>query len=213
MAATGTATRPTEEKMAMVIRLIDTMKAAALFAVRRPKEAAIILLTALLAITFWRLKRERYHAQELAAKLEVLPSDTKQIITISKDHIITKWRDGPTKIEYRDRYLPPEGKVDVITKLDAPDRPPEVMIQDRGFTRRLGGGVVYAGEFLPLVDLKVGFWKHYSATVGVTPRFGGLGVSRHIDDLTPFGNLEILGMGGVDWSGDLRLGMGLRSNF
>ena len=30
---------------------------------------------------------------------------------------------------------------------------------------------------------------------------------------TPFGNLEILGMAGLDWSGKPRFGMGLRTNF
>ena len=212
MAATGTATRRMEKKMALAIRLLDALKAAALFAIRRPKDAAVILLALLLALTFWRLKRERGRAQELAAKIEGLPPDTKQVVTIYRDRVVTKWRDL-TKIEYRDRYLPPEGKVEVVTKVDHPDRPPEVVVKDRGFTRRLGGGIVYAGEFLPLIDLKVGYWRRYSATVGITPRFGGLGVSRHIDDVTPFGNLEFLGMGGVDWSGKPRLGLGFRINF
>lgn len=199
--------------MALAIRLLLVLKATATFAVRRPKEAAILLLAALLALTFWRLKRERGHAQELAAKLEGLPPDTKQVVTIYRDRVVTKMRDGPTKIEYRDRYLPPEGRVEIVTKIDQPDRPPEVVIKDRGFTRRLGGGVVYAGEILPLIDLKVGYWRRYSATVGVTPRFGGLGLSRHIDDFTPFGNLEFLGMWGVDWSSKSRLGLGFRINF
>lgn len=199
--------------MGIAIRLLGALKTAALFAVRWPKEAAILLLAALLALTFWRLNRERGHAQELATKLEGLPPDTKQAITIYRDRVVTKWRDGPTKIEYRDRYLPPEGHVEVVTKVGQPEKPPEVIIKDRGLTSRLGGGMVYAGEFLPLIDLKVGFWRRYSATLGITPRFGGMGVSRHVDDFTPFTNLEVVGLAGVDWSGDLRLGLGLRTNF
>jgi len=199
--------------MWILIRFGTVLKAIALFAVRRPKDAAIILLALLLAVLFWRFNRERSHAQELAAKIEGLPPNTKQVVTLYRDRVVMRWRDGPTKVEYRDRYLPPEGHVEIVTKVDEPEKPPEVVIKDRGFTRRLGGGVVYAGEFLPLIDLKVWYWHRYSATVGATPRFGGLGVSRHIDDFTPFGNLEFLGMGGLGWSGEPRLGIGLRTNF
>lgn len=199
--------------MGIAIRLLRATGQAASFAVRRPKEAAIILLAALLALTFWRLNRERGHARELATKLEGLPPNTKQVVTLYRDRVVTKWRDGPTRIEYRDRYLPPEGHVEVVTKVDQPDKPPEVVIKDRGFTRRLGGGVVYAGEPLPLIDLKWAYWRRYGLTVGLTPRFGGMGISRHIEDLTPFGNLEFLGMAGAEWSGGLRLGIGIRTNF
>lgn len=199
--------------MGIAIRMLKAIGAAAAFAVRRPKEAAILLLAALLALTFWRLNRERGHARELATKLEGLPPDTKQVVTLYRDRVVTKWRDGPTKIEYRDRYLPPEGHVEVVTKVDQPEKPPEVVIKDRGFTSRLGGGVVYAGEPLPLIDLKWAYWRRYSLTLGLTPRFGGVGVSRHIDDFTPFGNLEILSLAGPDWAGKLRVGFGVRCNF
>ena len=199
--------------MALAIRLLGALKTVALFSVRRPKEAAILLLAALLALTFWRFNRERGRSQELAAKIEGLPPDTKQMVTIYRDRVVTKLRDGPTKIEYRDRYLPPEGRVEVVTTVDQPEKPPEVVIRDRGFTGRLGGGIVYAGESLPLIDLKWAYWRRYSLTLGLTPRFGGVGVSRHMDDFTPFGNLEILGMAGPDWAGKPRFGIGLRTNF
>ncbi|MBI4375089.1 MAG: hypothetical protein HY549_01440 [Elusimicrobia bacterium] len=199
--------------MRLAIRLLGAIKAATLFAVRRPKEAAIILLAAFLALTFWRLKRERGHAQELAAKLEGLPSDTKQVVTIYRNRVITKWRDGPTRVEYRDRYLPPEGKIEVVTKTDKHQNSPEIIIKDRGVTSRIGGGIVYAGAPLPLLDLKYAYWRRYSLTIGVTPRFGGAGMSRHIDDFTPFSNLELVGLLGTDWSGKSRFGLGLRTNF
>lgn len=199
--------------MALAIRMLGALKAATLFSVRRPKEAAILLLAALLALTFWRFNREKNHARELATKLEGLPPDTKQVVTLYRDRVITKWRDGQTKIEYRDRYLPPEGTVEVITKVDQMEKPPEVVIKDRGFTSRLGGGVVYAGEPLPLIDLKWAYWRRYSLTLGLTPRFGGVGVSRHIEDFTPFQNLEILAMAGLDWGGGQRIAIGLRTNF
>jgi hypothetical protein len=199
--------------MGLAIRLLSAIKASALYAVRRPKEAAIIMLAALLALTFWRLDREKGHAAELATKLEGLPPDTKQVVTIHRDRVITKWRDGPTKVEYRARYLPPEGHVEVVTKVDQPDNPPEVVVKDRGITSRLGAGVIYSGEPLPMIDLKWAYWRRYSLTLGLTPAFGGLGISRHIDDFTPFGNLELVGFGGLDWRGGPRAGIGLRLSF
>jgi hypothetical protein len=100
-----------------------------------------------------------------------------------------------------------------VTKVDQPEKPPEVVIKDWGFTTRVGGGIVYSGKTLPLIDLKWFYWKRYSLTLGLTPEFGVLGVSRHIDDFTPFGNLEVLGMGGVGWAGEPRFGLGFRINF
>ena len=199
--------------MWIAIRLLTALKDAASFAVRRPKDALIIALAVLLAILGWRLNRERRRSQELAAKSVGLPADTKQMVTIYRDRVVTKWRDGPAKIEYRDRYLPPEGHVEVVTKVDQPDSPPEVIIKDRGLTARLGGGIIYAGEPLPLLDLKWAYWQRYSLTVGVTPRYGGVGISRHIDDFTPFNNLEVLGLGGLDWFGKPRFGLGVRTSF
>ena len=199
--------------MGLVIRALCVVKQAALFVVRRPKDAAIILMALFLAILFWRFNRERVRAQELTAKIEGLPPNTRQVVTIYRDRVVAKWRDGPTSVQYVDRYLPPEGRVEIVTKVDQPGKPPEVVIKDRGFTARLGGGVVYAGEVLPLVDLKVGYWRRYSATVGVTPQFGGFGFSRHLDDFTPFSNLELVGMGGLGWGGDARFGVGLRTIF
>ncbi|MCX5786041.1 MAG: hypothetical protein NTX59_10160 [Elusimicrobia bacterium] len=183
------------------------------FIIRRPQEAAIILLALMLAVLYWQLKRETGRAEQLTAKIEGLPPNTKQVVTIYRDRVVTKLRDGPTKIEYRDRYLPPEGHVEVVSKVDQPDKPPEVVVKDRGFTRRLGGGLVYSGKLLPLVDFKWAYWGRYSLTAGITPLFGGIGLSRHIDDFTPFQNLELQGLAGLGWGAKLRFGIGLRTNF
>lgn len=199
--------------MALAIRAWGVVKQAALFAVRRPKDAAIILLALLLTVLFWRIKHERMHAQELAAAIEGLPPNTKQVVTVYRDRVVTKWRDGPSKVQHVDRYLPPEGKVEIVTKEDEPQKPPKIIIKDRGLTARLGGGIVYAGKPLPMADLKWAYWRRYSLTLGVTPTFGGIGVSRHIDDISPFQNLEVVGFGGPDWHGSPQLGLGIRTNF
>ena len=199
--------------LTILAKLFEAVKAAGRWAAQRPKDAAITLLALLLALMLWRFNHERQKSGELAAKIAGLPPNVQQMVTVYRDHVVTKWRDGPAKIEYRDRYLPPEGDVEVVTKVDQPEKPPEVVIKDWGFTTRLGGGIVYSGKPLPLVDLKWAYWQRYSLTLGLTPQFGGLGLSRHIDDFRPFGNLEILGMTGMDWTGRIRLGLGLRTNF
>ncbi|MBI2069464.1 MAG: hypothetical protein HYT79_02600 [Elusimicrobia bacterium] len=199
--------------MRLAIKLASALKSAADFTIHRPKDAVIILLIFIIALTGWKLNREKNRVQELAAKIEGLPPDTKRVVTIYRDRIVTKWRTGPVKIEYRDRYLPPEGHIDVITKTDRPGELPEVVIKDRGFTRRIGGGFVYSDRFLPAVDLKWAFLRRYSSIIGITPSFSGLGISRHLDDVTPFQNLEILGIGGFAWDGNIRFGIGMRTNF
>jgi len=183
------------------------------FVIRRPHEAAIILLALLVAVLYWQLRRETGRSEQLTTKIEGLPPDTKQTVTIYRDRVVTKWRDGPTKIEYRDRYIPPEGHVEVVSKVDQPNTSPEVVVKDRGFTRRLGGGLVYSDKLLPLVDIKFVYWRRYSLTVGITPGFGGIGLSRHIEDFTPFQNLELQCIAGLGWDADLHFGIGLRTNF
>ena len=183
------------------------------FIIRRPQEAAIILLALMLAVLYWQLRRETGRAEQLTTKIEGLPPDTKQTVTIYRDRVVTKWRDGPTKVEYRDRYLPPEGHIKVVSKVDQPEKPPEVVVKDNGFTRRLGGGMIYSGRLLPLADFKWAYFRRYSLTAGITPQFGGSGFSRHIDDFTPFQNLEVQGIAGLGWDAKLRFGIGVRTNF
>jgi hypothetical protein len=132
----------------LVISILSGLKSIARFLFRYPKEAVIIFLSLLLIFMNWRLKVERSKPQELGAKTASLPSGTKEVVTVYRDRVITKWRDGPTKVEYQDRYLPPEGHVEVIAKENQPDQAPEVRITDHGFTFRPGGGMVYSERLL-----------------------------------------------------------------
>jgi len=193
--------------------LWGAVKAAALFIVRRPKDAAFVILALLFVFMFWRLRREQSYARELVAKTERLPPDTKQTVTVYRDRVVTKWRTGPVTVEYRQQYLPPEGHVEIVTKENEPDKPPGVKINDWGFTKRLGGGIVYSGRMLPEIDLKWFYWRRYSLTLGVTPQFGGIGLSRHVDDFTTFKNLELQGIAGLGWDASFCFVMGLRINF
>jgi hypothetical protein len=160
-----------------------------------------------------RLKAESRQSQEMPAKSEVLPPGVRQIVQVSYDHVIERWRDGPTKIKYRDRYLPPEGHVEVITKKDQANAEPQVEIKDRGFTFRPGGGMIFSEKLMLEADAKLAYWNRYSLLVGINSEFGGLGACRHVDDFTPFRNLEFFGLAGLSWRGELRLGIGVRSNF
>ncbi|MCX5784598.1 MAG: hypothetical protein NTX59_02820 [Elusimicrobia bacterium] len=200
--------------MAQAIKtLCGAVKAAALFIVRRPKDAAFVICGFLFVFILMELRHEQSHVRELTAKTEGLPPGTKEEVVVYRDRIIEKWRTGPAQVEYRERYLPPEGHVEIVTKENAPNKPPEVVVKDWGFAMRLGGGVVYSDRILPMLDLKWFYWKRYSLTVGITPKFGGLCLSRHIDDFTPFCNLEIFSIVGITWQGNRDVGMGVRINF
>ncbi|MFA6433741.1 MAG: hypothetical protein WCW52_03515 [Elusimicrobiales bacterium] len=200
--------------MAQAIKtLYGVVKTAALFLVRRPKDAAFVILAILFVFMFWRLRREQSHAQELATKTEGLPPDTKQTVTVYRDRIIEKWRTGPARVEYRERYLPPEGHIELVTKENASEKLPEIAVKDWGFTARLGGGMVYSGKVLPVIDLKWFYWRRYSMTTGISPKFIGIGISRHIDDFTPFRNIEIVGIAGATWTGSRQFSCGIRFNF
>ena len=200
--------------MAQAIKTLwGVVKAAALFIILRPKDAAFVILAILCVFMLWRLRRERSHALELIAKIEGLPPGINQAVTVYRDRVITKWRTGPSKVEYRERYLPPEGHVEIVTKENASDKPPEVVVKDWGFTARLGGGMVYSGKVLPVIDLKWFYWGRYSLTIGVTPQCVGIGISRHVDNFMPFENVEILGITGINWTGDPQFGCGMRFNF
>jgi len=201
------------KRVSPVIRILSGLKSIAGFLVRYPKEAAIILLSLLLIFMNWRLKMEQRKSQDLGAKAATLPPGTKEVVTVYRDRVITQWRDSPTKVEYRDRYLPPEGHVELIAKENQPNQAPEVRITDHGFTFRPGGGMVYSERLLLEADAKFAYWRRYGVLIGITQDFGGLGLSRHVDDFLPFHNLEVQGDAGLSWQGHLRLAIGLRTNF
>jgi hypothetical protein len=66
---------------------------------------------------------------------------------------------------------------------------------------------------MPEGDVKWFYFRRYSLLGAVSPEFGAAGISRHIDDFTPFANLEVTGLCGVSWHGDIRWGIGVRTNF
>ena len=91
------------------------------------------------------------------------------------------------------------------------EKPPIVIIKDKGLTSRFGGGFIitpgasfkftsrgrdFSLPIAPALDWKYGYWKRYSALVQISPLFIGPLFTRHIDDTTPrWMHIENLEMG------------------
>ncbi len=113
------------------------------------------------------------------------------------------------------------------------NKPPEVIVKNKGFTSRFGYGMTIGLDsstevdlgndrkldlpIMPMLDWKFVYWKRWSATVGVTPRDIGPGITRHIDDITPrklnMKNLELGIRPAIEFTGGRRLDVILRNNF
>ncbi|MBI4395898.1 MAG: hypothetical protein HY548_02300 [Elusimicrobia bacterium] len=184
------------------------IKASILFILRRPKDAFLILLALAVLFLAWRLKREK--TEEAAGPV---PADDKKIVTVQGDRVIVRRRKASGPVIQEERYLPAEGHMEVVEPEPGKGEGPQVVIRDRGMTAQFGGGLVYSGRVLPELDVKWFYWRRYSLAAGATPEFSGLALSRHIDDFTPFRNLEVAGMVGLDWHGKRRIGIGVRMNF
>jgi hypothetical protein len=120
-------------------------------------------------------------------------------------------------------YVPPEGSVTITTTTvivtpATPQHPAvtatvvSVKVKDWGTCKRLGIGLTYIGRILPQLDLKLVYWRRYSATAGVNTEYINIGVYRHVDDLIGFDNLEFGINGGIGFDGSRRAGMCLRLN-
>lgn len=190
--------------------IINLLKRIISFAYSKPKEMVILLLLLLLGLLFLRLSYEKVKNHELTAKIDGMPKDTKQIVTIQKSRVIVKWKESPTEVKYVEKYLPPEGKVEIITKENEPNKSPEVKIKDWGFTAKLGGGVVYSGKLEPLLDLKWFYWRRYGLTLGATRQGIGIGITRHVDDVLRFQNIEMICFASPN---DNKFTIGVRFNF
>lgn len=103
----------------------------------------------------------------------------------------------------------------------------------RGWTSRFGYGLsispgknieVPVGEndklslpLLPTLDWKFRYHDRWSALIQVNPSYGGLAITRHVDDFTPrwlhVENTEFGINGGPEWGGGWRAGLTTRTNF
>lgn len=189
-----------------------TLTDFALLLVKRAQSLLLVILAVMVGILSFQTRRDERRIQELSVQAGNLPAGTAQIVTVYRDRVVTRTQVLPGKVEYRDRYLPPEGSVELYIRKDglANDRQPEV--KDYGFTCRLGGGLVYAGALLPQADIKWFYFRRYSVLTGITPQFMTISLSRHVDDVIPLQNAEIGGHIGVSWDGRIKLAFGIRTN-
>lgn len=121
-------------------------------------------------------------------------------------------------------YVPPEGSTTIVTStkpvtvgghaVNGSSTTPAVImiINDRGKCKVPGIGIVYSGRALLNVDIKLAYYKRYSATVGINNEFLNAGVYRHIDDLIGLKNLEVGVVIGLGFDGQMRYGAAARLN-
>lgn len=156
-------------------------------------------------------------ASEMAKKLKM--KDT-EVLRLRQRGPVTVWLTrtvpGGEVSGERAPYIPPEGGADVSAEI-MPDGTPKVTVKvkDKGFTARMGYGLIYSEKLYPEIDLKLFYYKRFSAKVGTTSKFLTGGVSRHIDDFVrwlKWHNVEVQGVLGYEFEGKLRPGLGIRSN-
>jgi hypothetical protein len=211
------------EKLGLVIKL----------AFANTRVAIEIAMVAALFIAGWLYNKKEAELAAAKAEYGTLAANLQNQITIRDNtiKILNRRKDG--KVTTVTVYLPSEGG-STVTHSTVPAqgtvivKPPPgtpidlgngtiVYIQDRGFTARPGFGLDFDGfKARPYLDMKLVYFKRYSAAVGGTT--GGLGVtaSRHLDDILFFHpqNVEFFVHYRV-----LRLGngsaasIGIRSNF
>src|SRR5258708_4950807 len=113
------------------IPMLEVFNVLVGFIRRHIKDSIILALLVIVIFLRWKLNAEKNPI--LSSPSQALPPDVKQVITVYRDRVLTKWRDGPTKIEYRDRYLPPEGSLLVDVKKTGAGEAIELHLKDWGF--------------------------------------------------------------------------------
>ena len=95
-----------------------------------------------------------------------------------------------------------------------------VVVKVSGFAFKPGFGAFYDGEGLKgEIDLKFAYWRRFSAILWASTQYGGLGVTRHVDDFFPKKiaprNVEFAIFGGLEYGNpeNKAIFLGFRSNF
>jgi len=159
-------------------------------------------------------------------------------IDLLKNNVRITYRDKE-KIIVKTIYVPSEGSVSITTPVSGttPSTAGNTLTQSHftvpgtsgtvvtvtraGWTCKPGIGAIYdftTTDLLGAFDVKFLYYRRSSATLFTTLQSGGLAVSYHIDQLFPENlapaNVEAAVYGGIGYNGgDMRLGVGLRTNF
>jgi len=202
------------------------IKTTLLWIISKWREIAVITLAIIIAIQTKRLNKANDNNATSQSVVDQQAKDIKMLrdelahISVVGGHVIylTRTVAGGALTGHGTPYKPPEGSTDISVTQTTTGGPPRIVVkvQTKGFTFRLGLGVLYSSKLYPELDVKWAFWDRYSIKTGVTLEFVDAGISRHVDDLIPFlnvQNLEIQGVYGKSFKWENRLGIGLRSNF
>ena len=139
---------------------------------------ALLLLAGLL-FSNWHKGRQ---LDKLAAQSSML-SDSQAARVVVKDNKLTatvRQPDGSVKTEVR--YLPPEGRAEVVQPTDGPA---EISVKRAGFTFRPAVQGLIGQELKGGLGARLVYFDRYGAGVGLdTDLEGYLFVDRRLDDLT-----------------------------
>jgi len=159
-----------------------------------------------------------------------VPDEGKiEVLTKQKEELFKKYQILINKIlNTKDLNELTKLKQELGEILDEINKPPEIIITNKGFTSRFGYGLIIGPglrtktsnltlPLLPVLDWKWFYWERWSLTGQINPEYFGPGITRHIDDFTPgwlkMKNIELGLTGGWKWQGGNRVDIYLRSNF
>jgi len=189
---------------------------------------AIVILSIMLVIKTKQFNVEQDKNLSSAGSIESLKkelkfnSDTVAALKIENGRLIILTKDKNGNVVPQHPYVPPEGGVRV--RVDGPvvsgttTGQPRVVIdiKNKGFTFKPGIGMVYSSKIYPEFDIKFAYWNRYSVKVGTTLDFVDAAITRHVDDLIPWVNLQNLEIqlgGGINYIDAIRRIMfGIRIN-
>lgn len=201
--------------LSLVKKSLNLLISVLKYATQNHKEALIIVLIALVLYCGYINKKKDDQYVALQEKLISLPKEiTKKIIIKNGKADIAYREDG--KIKNIKKYVPPEGSITIKETIISKDKTKtEVKIKNKGFIFKPGMGILYSKKLYPELDFKWAYLGRYSSTFGITTKFLGIGLTRHLDDLLPFSpqNIEFQVMYGLDFDSGHILSTGIRINF
>lgn len=208
--------------------------------IKKPKEAFIIILLCVSISLGYMYHKKEKEADYLKLKNVDLSEKLSSKVSIKDGEITIIGRDAngnPVGLLFE---APAEGGIDILDPKDGEDvdrlrgldrfthRDYEVpgtsgtivRVKIAGLCFKPGFGAFYDTKGLKgAIDVKIVFWKRFSAILWASTKYGGAAISRHIDDFFPKKitpkNVEVTLFGGIEYKNpeNKQLFLGFRSNF
>lgn len=173
------------------------------------------LLVAAIVVTGWLYNKKSQELLDARAEYGQLADNLREQITIRNNEIEVLKRGADGKVKREVVYVPPEGWYRIVTPLDGSK--PSVVVKDKGFTLKPGFGGVYGSYgFSGVLDVKLAYFKRYSAGVNGNTHMAGVFISRHIDDIMwgrPANVEPFIGYALIKRLDVSPLSIGIRANF